>query len=145
MRPHPVLALLLGSVVAATTAFGAESERVPPVSDPLVKKECGSCHLAFPPRFLSAEAWGKILDTLPRHFGEDASLPEPTRQTIAAFYAAQAGHSQPGLLRITQQSWWLREHRALGQARFAQAKSRANCVACHSAAEAGIYENEGGR
>ncbi len=133
--------IIAAAFLLPLSAQANELERVPPVSDPVVAKECGSCHLAYPPKFLSAEAWTKIIDTLPQHFGEDASLPDKTRATVQAYYTANAGRSQTGLKRISDQSWWLREHRAVGQSRFAEAKSKANCAACHKQADKGVFED----
>ncbi|HVI50446.1 MAG TPA: hypothetical protein VM661_04480 [Candidatus Sulfotelmatobacter sp.] len=124
----------------AAPAFANDLEYVPAVSDPVVKKECGACHLAYPAKFLNAETWTKITSDLTNHFGEDASLPADKVKTIQAYYTQNAGRSQPGILRISQQSWWLREHRAVGQSKFEKAKSKANCQACHEGADKGQFE-----
>ena len=132
-------ALLAG--LTLTAAQANELERVAPVTNPTVLKECGACHLAYSPKFLSAETWTKITDNLSQHFGEDASLPDATRKVVQDFYVAGAGRSQSGLLRISEQSWWLREHRAIGQSKLAAAKSKANCAACHKEADKGLFED----
>jgi len=44
-------------------------------------------------------------------------------------------------LRISEQSWWLREHRSVGQSKFTAAKSKANCQACHTGADRGQFED----
>ena len=36
--------------------------------DPAYQKECGSCHLAFPPSMLSSASWQKIMNGLAKHF-----------------------------------------------------------------------------
>jgi len=133
----PLTALCL----LAAPAFAEELDRVPPVSDAVVKKECGACHLAYPAKFLNAETWTKITSDLSHHFGEDASLPADKLQTIQAYYVKSGGHSQVGLLRISEQSWWLRKHRSVGQSKFATAKSKANCQACHTGADQGQFED----
>ena len=43
----------------------------PPVSDPVVGEECGSCHLAFAPSMLPASAWKRMMGDLANHFGDD--------------------------------------------------------------------------
>jgi hypothetical protein len=135
--------LLAAALIVAATALPARAEmdKVAPVTDPTVKKECGACHLAYSPQFLSAQTWTALIADLPHHFGEDAGLPDAPRAAVLAYYTQFAGHSQPGLKRISEQSWWLREHRAVGQAKFAAAKSKANCGACHSHADEGEFEN----
>jgi len=127
--------------LTALPVLADELEHVPPVSDAVVKKECGACHLAYPAKFLSAETWGKITGDLSHHFGEDAGLPEAKLKAVQSYYSGNAGRSQAGLLRISDQSWWLREHRSIGKAKLEAAKSKANCGACHSKAEQGIFEN----
>ena len=47
------------------------------MNNPLYKQECGSCHFAYPPSFLPARSWEKIMKNLSDHFGENAEfLPE---------------------------------------------------------------------
>jgi hypothetical protein len=132
---------LTAACLLAVPAIAGSLDHVPPVSDAVVKKECGACHLAYPAKLLSAETWIKITGDLPHHFGEDATLSAEKVQTIQAYYSQNAGRSQAGLLRISEQSWWLREHRSVGQSKFTAAKSKANCQACHTGADRGQFED----
>lgn len=141
MAFRPLFGSLLAAGLFAAPAFANELQSVPPITDASAKKECGACHMAFQPAFLSAEAWTKIIADLSNHFGDNASLPEATRAGIEAYYIANAGRSQAGLRRISEQSWYLRQHRGVGQARFAAVKSKANCNACHKQADQGQYED----
>jgi hypothetical protein len=154
IRTGVVVSLLLAVVAHA----GAE-ERVPPVTDPVVKKECGSCHMAFSPQFLPARSWQKLVDTLADHFGENAALGDTQRKVVLDYLLANAadgpragregrkfGASIPPAqtpLRITEVPRWVREHRKVQAARWSDpsVKSKANCVACHKAAEQGLYED----
>lgn len=111
-------------------------------------KECGGCHMAFQPAFLPAASWKLIMADLSEHFGEDASLsPEKARQ-IEAYLVRGAGRDLKGAApqRITELRWWLREHDAseVPPARWKDPKvvSKANCPACHRAADRGDYEEE---
>lgn len=145
---------LLGLAVLtlATTAVQAgDLDRVPPVTDPLTKKECGSCHMAFQPAFLPAPAWVAILDNLANHYGEDASLPAATVAAIKDYHLANAGRSRKldmtvasgELPRITTQRWWEKKHRKVaGNYSRPEIKSKANCAACHRNAERGDYEDD---
>ncbi|NQV99407.1 MAG: cytochrome C, partial [Rhodospirillales bacterium] len=75
-------------MIAALVAFAFQAradERVPRVTDPLVRKECGACHMAFQPAFLPAKSWDKMLGELSNHFGEDASLPADQVSAIRAY------------------------------------------------------------
>jgi hypothetical protein len=156
MRAALLASLLVG--VAAIAHVRAD-ERVPPVTDPVVKKECGSCHLAFSPQFLPRRSWQKLVDTLSDHFGENASLGDAQRKTVLDYLLANAsdgprasregrkfGASIPSgqtPLRITEVPRWVREHREVPPSKWNDpgVKSRANCVACHPAAEQGVYED----
>ena len=124
-------------------------------------KECGACHLAFPPQMLPAQSWQKIMADLPHHFGEDASLPAAVRAEINAYLAGHAADADAtrgggryfrGIpidatpLRITQTAPWLRRHRGIAPGRFvdAEVKSPANCQACHKGAGRGTFGEDDG-
>ena len=42
---------------------------VPPIEHAATLKECGACHLAFPPQMLPARSWKKLMGDLANHFG----------------------------------------------------------------------------
>ena len=73
------LALLLAAALAAPLlpAHAEEGAYLPPVADATVAKECGACHMVFPPQLLPARSWQKLMADLSSHFGEDASLADP--------------------------------------------------------------------
>jgi hypothetical protein len=143
----------------AAIALAEGGDRVAPITDPVVTKECGSCHMAFPPQFLPRRSWEKLVATLSDHFGENASLGEAQRKTVLDYLVAnaadgpradrQARKFAEGIppaqapLRITETPRWVKEHREVraGRWRDPNVKSKANCVACHKAAEQGIYED----
>lgn len=136
----------------------ADEDNVPPITEPLVVQECGACHIAFPPQFLPQRSWQKIMDTLPDHFGEDASLAEADRQAILGYLLANAADA-PGVapsrilrgvpqdatpLRITELPRWVREHDEVRAASWANPEigSKANCAACHRRAAQGVFEDD---
>ena len=145
-------------VVLATVSAGAE-ERVAPVTDPVVKKECGSCHMVFPPQFLPKRSWQKLVETLADHFGENASLGEAQGKAVLAYLLGHAADSPNAgregrkfaqsiaagqtPLRITETPRWVQEHRKVraDQWKDPKVKSKANCLACHKGAEQGVYED----
>jgi hypothetical protein len=149
-----VLSVLV--VVLATVSAGGD-ERVAPVTDPVVKKECGSCHMAFPPQFLPKRSWQKLVETLSDHFGENASLGEIQRKAVLDYLVSHAadspnagregrkfGTSIPPTdtpLRITEIPRWVKEHREVRADKWKDpnVKSKANCLACHKGAEQGVY------
>ena len=63
----------------------------PPVSDPVVREECGSCHLAYAPSMLPARSWQRMTGDLKNHFGDDASVDTATTARITDYLVANAG------------------------------------------------------
>lgn len=124
----------------------ADDDRVPPVTDPVVVKECGACHMAFQPTFLPARSWQVMMAGLSDHFGDDAALPPETTARITDYLVRNAGRDRSGgqaPQRITELRWFAHEHDfpARVWAR-PDVVTKSNCVACHKAADAGIYEDD---
>ncbi len=142
-------ALVLSATLLAPLTAMAGEDSVPPVTDPLVKKECGECHMAFQPAFLPAASWRKMMATLGDHFGEDASLDAVTRDKIESYLVANAGRGRVDRanppLRITELNWFRHEHRE-GEVRRMRAKRNvktlADCAACHRDADRGYFEDD---
>ncbi|WP_069188935.1 diheme cytochrome c [Candidatus Terasakiella magnetica] len=152
----PVMALMLSAVPA-----WADSDNVPVIKDRVVKQECGDCHIAFQPQLLPKASWQRIMSDLPNHFGEDASLEKDIEKHIETYLvenAADAGtfsrfwrssrfdnvKGDNPSLRITQTSHWVHEHEEedeITPQRWAKAKSKANCQACHNEADKGYYDD----
>ena len=128
-----------------------------PVSDPVVKTECGSCHIAFSPSMLPAKSWQSMMGALKNHFGDDASVDAATASRITRYLtinAADSGGSQGDKLvrgvsannpplRITELPNWVRKHRKVPAWEWVHkdVRTRANCAACHADAERGYYDN----
>lgn len=122
------------------------------------REECGSCHGVFHPSLLPARSWQKMMAEQDLHFGSDLGLDETTTSAVLAFLVANAaeaqateaaykiGHSIPPDTtpqRITETPYWIRKHRDISAADWANplVKSKANCAACHSDADAGTFED----
>ena len=109
------------------------------------QSECGSCHIAYPPRLLPARSWRALMSDLDRHFGTTASVDPPAAASILAFLEANAGRDRspaaPPLLRISESPWFVHEHDDVAGAvwRSPKVKSAANCGACHQGAERGRF------
>jgi hypothetical protein len=141
MRLHPLQVFCV--LIAAGPALAGGPERVAPVTDPLVRKECGECHMAFQPGLLPAGSWRRIMQTLADHFGDRATVPPDQVQAITAYLTAHAGGGDSALVRITDQGWWLREHRKTRSSWSKPGiKSKSNCQACHRDADAGNYDDD---
>lgn len=122
------------------------------------REECGSCHAVFYPSLLPARSWQAIMDGQAEHFGSDLGLDASTTQAVLKFMqdnAADHHLTEAGLkidqsvppntapLRITDTAYWVKKHREIAAADWANpmVKSKANCAACHSDADAGTFED----
>lgn len=124
---------------------GDDDDRVPPVTDPLTRQECGACHMPFPAALMPAASWQAVMGDLSNHFGEDASLPPAKVTAITDYLTRNAGRGSLStgapLTRISEQGWWIREHRnEVSPRQWEQVGSKANCKACHKGAEQGDFE-----
>ena len=138
--------VLVAALFAPLTAL-ADDEYIAPVTDPLVKKECGECHMTFHPALLPRASWRKMMATLATHFGEDASLDAETREKVEGFLIANTNdrrvdpNNPP--LRFTTAGWFLDEHSegdVEWMMRRRKIRSWADCVGCHRNAERGYYD-----
>jgi len=113
-----------------------------------LKDECGSCHMVYPPRFLSAQSWRAVMAGLDKHFGSDASVDAAAAAEIGDFLVQNASTkkrtSASGIepaLRITETRWFQSEHRKMDSKwKDPRVKSSANCAACHTRAESGSFK-----
>lgn len=114
-------------------------------SDPVWKEECGSCHIAYPPRLLPASSWRQLMSGLDKHFGSDASLDPQTAKHIAGFLEQHAGRERASrmssTLRITDTRWFRHEHDEVRASVWKSPKvgSASNCEACHVNAAKGRF------
>ncbi len=157
MRP---LALGLLAVTFSAIVFGRAQagggHYFPPVVDPVVKEECGSCHLAFAPSMLPARSWKRMMGDLKNHFGDDATVDPVLAAQITDYLVSNAAdtggrrYSEKLLrgvpetnapLRITELPRWVREHREVPawEWKHKDVRTKANCAACHTEAERGYY------
>lgn len=151
------VALLFSAVVLERAQAGGP-HCFPPVADPVVKEECGSCHLAFAPSMLPASSWQQMMGDLKNHFGDNASVEADIAAKITRYLAANAadagGQRHGGKLfkgvglksapqRITTLPEWVRKHRKVPdwEWRHKDVRTKANCLACHATAERGIYDD----
>lgn len=147
---NTVNAILLALVVSPPVALADdENEGVsfgPAQINAKWQQECGSCHIAYPPGFLPAQSWSKVMSGLDKHFGADASLTPAETQEITNFLlkfasARWSGAASP--LRITETAGFERKHSGdevpAGVWKRPTVKSPSNCQACHTAADKGDF------
>jgi hypothetical protein len=128
------------------------------VNNSMYMENCGACHFAYQPELLPSGSWEKILNNLADHFGEDIDLDDESRKIIAEYLKANAADYSPAKLsakimkkignqtplRITQIPYIQRKHHELQPSVFKRKSigSLSNCLACHTTAENGIYDDD---
>jgi len=112
---------------------------------PKVAQECSACHVAFYPNFLPTSSWEKVMTSLDKHYGSDASLTPADQQVISHWLTANSqelGEAPPDN-RITKSFWFTRKHgtRHLRTEVWSRPaiKSPSNCQACHVDAAKGDF------
>lgn len=154
--PHPhhntlMSRLALGLVAASSFALPALADgngRMVPLT-PKYKEECSACHVAYPPSLMPAASWNRIMSNLPNHFGTDASLDPATVKELSGWINAHAGtykrvREEPPQDRITRTAWFIRKHDEVSAATWKRAsvKSASNCIACHTTADKGDFNED---
>jgi hypothetical protein len=138
------LALTAGLLVNAQA--DPVGSRVTPL--PQYQQECAACHMAYPPGLLPAASWQRLMGSLNKHYGTDASLDAASASNISGWLKANAGSykrvsEEPPQDRITRSAWFLRKHRdgevPAGVWKRASVGSPANCAACHAQAAQGNF------
>ena len=141
---------------------GERGHEVSAVTDATTLKECGACHMAFQAGWLPARSWEKMMSSLKDHFGDNASLNEATAKSITEYLIANAsdatgrggrGEAASGASsaeppsRITELAWFRVKHDKRNRTspetmKRRGAKSKADCKACHPAADKGYFEDD---
>ncbi|MFH2047270.1 MAG: diheme cytochrome c [Pseudomonadota bacterium] len=128
------------------------------VNNPTYKESCGACHFAYQPELLPSGSWDKILYSPEDHFGEAIDLDPDAKDAIAKYLKANAAdHSSAKLSakimkcigdqtsqRITDIPYIQRKHHEISMDVFKRKSigSLSNCIACHTTAEKGIYDDD---
>ncbi|EHR72359.1 Dihem cytochrome c [Burkholderiales bacterium JOSHI_001] len=142
------LAATLG-LLAAGAAQADGGRQMPANMPPVYTQECASCHVAYPPGLLPARSWQRIMNSLDKHYGSDASLDAATTKQIDGWLQANAGtykrvREEPPQDRLTRSAWFDRKHGGLDASvwKLASVKSPANCGACHGGADRGQFDDD---
>lgn len=149
MKPTFKLSLCIALMTASTGVLA--SKPVTPESKmlPLYRQECSTCHIAYPPDFLSKPAWTRVMKDLGSHYGTDASLDAADVQNITK-WLNQTGGTYKRVVdsskedRLTSTPWFTKKHREIDLPVFKRAaiKSPANCAACHTKATDGNFDED---
>jgi cytochrome c553 len=153
-----VLITTITSTSAILASGGGETggSQMSAVMNTKWKAECSSCHMLYHPGLLPERSWKAMMGGLDKHFGENASLDQATRDEIANFLAMNAAdkldsrrsnrinqsipaNSSP--LRISETRYFTSKHDEISTSTFKRKAvgSAANCIACHRGAEKGDF------
>jgi len=148
VRPLLLAALAATAMTAQARYNGEDRGRpvMPAQSNAKWAAECSGCHMAYPPGLLPAASWEKVMGTLDKHFGNDASLTGADTTEITDYlvkYASNRWSSNAAPLRITEGAWFKHKHLS-GEISAAVWKrpsvgSPSNCGACHAGADKGDF------
>ena len=144
---------------AAICVSAAWSMTLPKIDDAATLKECGACHMVYPPQLLPQRSWEALMSHLDTHFGDVATLDENTRTDILGYLAAHAadapGASANGRImrgvpadvapeRITELPWWKGRHGEVNMSNLnaTKVKLASNCIGCHAGADKGEFREE---
>ena len=150
ISPALQLALVCALGATAFTTAMADSQRITVPLLPKYQQECAACHIAYVPGMLPAASWTRMMGSLDKHYGTDASLDEASVREISGWLKEHAGtykrvSEAPPQDRITQSAWFVRKHRKLDAPvwQHASVKSASNCAACHTGADKGDFKESG--
>lgn len=160
-RKTRLVAILFALSVAGQTAWVTPSlaapTTFPPITDAAYLKECGSCHMAYPPEFLPARSWNRVMSSLHDHFGDAAQLDAATQQRIHDYLVAHAAdkarnehsfavmhslNASEAPLRITATPYIAGLHAAVLDPAWGgnpRPKTLTECSVCHLQASVGNY------
>jgi hypothetical protein len=131
-----------------------------PVNNPTYQEQCGACHFVYQPELLPSGSWEKILGGLDDHFGEEVDLDDESKKVIAEYLKTNAADYSSAKravkimrslrgqtpIRITDVPYIRHKHEDDDIPPDAFQKksvgSFSNCVACHTTAEKGIYDDD---
>lgn len=169
-HPFIVSSIVITAFVAMVPVVFSDDDRreyrqrsvgVAAVSSPIYKEECGSCHMAYQPGLLPTRSWAKIMTGLEEHFGDNAELDAETLKNITNFLVLNSADnsdyrrsrkimrsldSNDAPIRISETPYIKRKHDEIPNKMIKYNKkvnSLANCSACHSKAEQGLYDEDG--
>ncbi|MBA3009971.1 MAG: diheme cytochrome c [Proteobacteria bacterium] len=119
---------------------------------------CGECHFAYQPDLMPTASWTALMKSLDDHFGESIELDDDSMKTIADYLntnSADNSRTKRGTkiikslknkmpMRITEIPYLVHEHHEISPNVFDRESigSFSNCVACHTTAEDGIYDDD---
>jgi Dihaem cytochrome c len=157
MKKLILISLLVAGSLYAGIFDSREKRGVAPATDEFYIKECASCHFAYQPGLLPERSWVKLMGNLKDHFETDASLEREDNKKILKYLVDNSAEkftnykrskkinksirSDEAPIAVTDTRYFIKEHRGIRKDLITQkeVKSLANCKACHTTAEKGLY------
>lgn len=128
------------------------------VDNPTYAEQCGACHFAYLPELLPSGSWHKILSHLDDHNGTEVVIEVEEEGIIAQYLDTNAAEKSQAKratkimrslkgktpTRITEVPYIRRKHDDVPGEVFQRqsVESFSNCIACHTTAEQGIYDDD---
>ncbi len=136
-----------------------DGSHLKPVNNPIYEAKCGECHFLYQPELLPSASWMKILDQpLDDHFGEEIELDPDSKKIISNYLKSNGAENSSAKravkiirslgnhvpMRITDTPYIREKHHELDPEVLKRKSigSLSNCIACHTTAEKGIYEDD---
>ncbi|MEO5377657.1 MAG: diheme cytochrome c [Magnetococcus sp. DMHC-6] len=128
---------------------GTKKSTRPIPYDPEYVKECGACHIAYPPKLLPTASWEKLMSDLTNHFGENAELDSAIQTRLTTYLQKSSKPSkstkQEPLVRISEQRWFTKDHKEI-KTKIAKSDKEtiklSSCNTCHPNAARGSFEED---
>ncbi len=141
--------LMVFTLMMGSSALWADQNMMTLKVPEKAQAECASCHMLYAPGFLPKESWLRIMGGLDKHYGTDASLDPQSIQEITQWLVQYAGtykrvSGSPPNDRVTEAARFIKKHRKIPEATWKRAsiKSKTNCMACHTTADKGQYDDD---
>ena len=134
------------------------NDHLKPATNQTYKETCGGCHFVYQPGLLPSVSWLKILSQLNDHFGEEIESDPHTIKIISDYLKTNGAENSTAKrsvkimkclgnqvpVRISDIPYIRKKHHELDPAIFKRKSigSLSNCIACHTTAENGIYDDD---
>ena len=131
---------------------------ITPVNNPTYEEECGACHFSYQPELLPSGSWKKIMAGLDDHFGEAVEIDTESINVISGYLISNSAEKSSAKravkivrslggrtpIRISEIPYIIEKHDEVDPIIFNRESigSLANCTACHTTAEKGIYDDD---
>jgi len=131
---------------------------ITPVNNPTYEEECGACHFSYQPELLPSGSWKKIMAGLDDHFGEAVEIDTESINVISGYLISNSAEKSSAKravkivrslrertpIRISEIPYIIEKHDEVDPKIFNRESigSLANCTACHTTAEKGIYDDD---